>query len=103
MDQSFLGMTVPKRTSDYFEDFDFDFQAAARRQVGLSRILLEYLLRNNNTGNYDVIWNSKEEKLNNCVIFVGQYYKEYSESLYTILVQHVHTLEPGLNKSHCKT
>ena len=74
-----------------------DFQGAARRQVGLSVIPLDYLLRPNDAGSYDAVCNSIDEKLNNCVIFVGKYYKDDAESLYTILVKHFGTSGPGSN------
>ena len=96
-DQSFPDMTVPKLTSDDFEDFDLDFKGVARRQYGLYGIPLEYLLRPIDAGNYDVVWNSRDEKLKNCVIFVGQSYKDDAESVYTLLVQHVWTSGPGSN------
>ena len=44
-----------------------------------------------------MVWNSIEEKLNNCVIFVVKYYKDDAESLYTQIVQHVGTSEFGTN------
>ena len=56
-DQSFLDMTVPKRTSGNFEDFDLDFQGDARRQVVISRISLEYVILPNGAGNYNIVWN----------------------------------------------
>ena len=36
--QSFIVMTVPKLSSNNFEDLDLDFQGAARSKVGLSGI-----------------------------------------------------------------
>ena len=57
-------------------------------------IPLEYLLRRNKEGNYDAVWNSREDKLNNCVIFVETRSKYDAESLYTLLVQHVDTSGP---------
>ena len=90
-DQSFPDMTVPKLTSDNFKDFDLDFRGATRRQDGLSGIPIDYLLRPDKTSNYYAVWNSREEKLNNCVIFMGPYYKYDAEILCTLLVQHVGT------------
>ena len=72
-------------------------QGASRRQVGLSGIPLDYLLRLNNAGKYDTVWNSREEKIKNCVIFVGKLYKDDTESLYTLLVQHIGTSGNGSN------
>ena len=80
-------MIVPKLTSDNFEDFDLAFQGAARRQVGLSRIPIDYLLHNNDTRKYYAVWKSKEEKLKNCVIFVGKFYRNDTKIIYTLIVQ----------------
>ena len=62
--------------SDNFTDFDLDFQVVARRQVCLSGIPLNYLLRPNDAVNYDEVGKSRDDKLKNCVIFVAQSYKE---------------------------
>ena len=75
------------------------FQCAARRQVGLSGILLDYLLLPNDSVNYDKAWNSKEEKPKNFIIFVGRNCKDEAESLYTLLLQKIGTSEPASFKS----
>ena len=79
-------MTVPKLTSLNFEYFDLDFQGVARGQVGLYGIPIDYLLLSNDSGKFYTVWNSREEKLNNCVIFLVKSYKDDAEILYTILV-----------------
>ena len=53
-------------------------------------------------GNYLVItiygvWNSREEKLMNYLIFVGKYNMDDAESMYTLLVQNTGTLVHGSN------
>ena len=74
-DQQFTDTTDPKLTSDNFQDFNLDFQGTARRQVGLFEIIIDCLLLPNDVGNHDTVWNSREEIINNCEIFNGQYYK----------------------------
>ena len=44
-------------------------------KLSLYGIPLDHLLRPNDAGKYDAIWNSREDKINNCVIFVGQLYR----------------------------
>ena len=66
-----MDINVPKLTSNNFEYFDLYFQCSDRRKVGLYGILIDYLLLPNDAGNYDVVCNSREEKINNCVISVG--------------------------------
>ena len=66
-DQSFMEMTVTKLSGNNFEDFDLYLQGSDRREFGLSEILIDYLLHHNNEGNYDAVWNSREEKIKNFV------------------------------------
>ena len=56
-DKSFTDMTVPKLTSDNFEESYLDFQGADRRKVGLYGLLLDYLFCPNEPGNYYAVWN----------------------------------------------
>ena len=56
-DPSFTDIDPPKLTSGDFEDFDLDFQCAARRRVGLYGIMIDYLIRPNDVVNYDAVWN----------------------------------------------
>ena len=90
-------MTVPKLTRNNFDDIDLSFQGAARRNICLSVISIEYLVRPNDIGNHDAVWKSREEKLNNCVIFVWQSYNNDAEILYTLLFKHVGTSGTGSN------
>ena len=95
--QSFSDMPVPKLTRNNFEYFELDFQGDTRRQVGLYVILIDYLLLRNDTGKYDAVWKSREDKLNNCVIFVGNFYNKDSKILYNLLAERVVTSVPGSN------
>ena len=65
-------MTVPKLTSDDSDGFYLAFQGSDRRKVLLSGIPGDYLLIPNDTGNYDLVWKSREDKLKNFMIFVGK-------------------------------
>ena len=69
------------------------------RQVGLSGILLECLPWDNNEVNYDVVWNLREEKIKNCVIFVWQPQKDDAENQYTLIVQHIGNSGPRSNNT----
>ena len=84
-------MTVPKITSYNFESFELVFQVANKRKVGLYLIQIYYLLHSYYTGKYDTVIKSSVNKINKCVTFVGKYYRDYVESLYTLLVQDVGT------------
>ena len=42
-----------------------------------------------------MVLNWIEEKLNSCGKFVGKYYKDNAENMYTLLVQQIGTTGPG--------
>ena len=95
--QSHPDMVVPKLTATNFEDFNLAFSGAARRQVGIAGIPLDSLLRENDIGNYNAAWSTREERIKMCISLTGQIFKEDSESLYNLLVQHVGTTGTGSN------
>ena len=95
--QSYPDMVVPTLTSTNFEEFDLAFTGAARRQFGLAGISLDYLLRQEDEGNYNSPWETREEQLKMCAAFQGQKFKEDSGALYDLLVQHVGTTGTGSN------
>ena len=92
-------MEVPELKSDNFEEFELAFAAAVRRQDSMhGSIPLDYLLRDNATGNYNAAWPTREEKLANCIQFAGLAFRNDNETLYNLLVQHVGTEKgPGCN------
>ena len=95
--QSHPEMVVPKLTTANFEDFSLAFTGAVRRLIGVVGIPLDYLLRENEIGDYDGNWENREEKLKNCISYTGQKFKEDSETLYGLLVQYVGTSGTGSN------
>lgn len=84
--QQLPDMTVPKLTNSNFETFNTSFQSAIRRQMSLSGVSLAYLLRDNEVGNYDSNWTTREDRLHGCLKFSGPIYKDDRESLYSLLV-----------------
>ena len=44
-----------------------------------------------------MVWNSREDILNNCVVFVRSFHKDDAEILCTLLLQHIGTSGPGSN------
>ena len=51
--QTFPDMVVPKLSPTTFEDFDLAFTGAVKRQIGMTGIALDYLLRENEVGIYN--------------------------------------------------
>ena len=86
-----------------FEEFYLDFTATVMRQNYFIGIPFYYLLRTDAFVNYNVDWNSHEEKLNFCANLWGQAFNDDAETIYNIVVQYVHTYETGGNTVSCHT
>ena len=84
-------MRVPTLTGTNFEEFDLYFKAAVRRQNGLIGIPLGYLLSPDAVVNYDLAWNSCEEKPKFCDNLQGRAFNDDSETIYNLLVQYFGT------------
>ena len=95
--QNLPDMAVPKLTSSNFETFNTAFSSAVRRQMSLAGVSLSYLLRDHDVGNYEALWLTREEKLQNCLKFEGPLFQDDTETLYTLLVQHIGTTGVGSN------
>lgn len=96
-DASLPNMEVPKLTNNNFDDFNTAFSAVVSRQTSRAGIALDYQLRDNEVGNYNAIYSSREEKLKACMQLYGTIFKEDSQAVYSLLVQHVGTTGTGSN------
>ena len=90
-------MKVPKLTAQTFDDWNTFFTSVVGRQYSLSGISLDYLLRDEEIGNYNANWPTREEKLKYCIRLNGSQYKSDTESLYSLLVEHIGTTGCGSN------
>ena len=61
------------------------------RQNSLAEISLDYLPRKEEFENYEANWPTREEKLKNCIVLRISRYKSDTESLYSLLVEHIRT------------
>lgn len=95
--QKLPDMIVPKLTNSNFETFNTAFSSAVSRQLSLAGVPLAYLLWDNEVGNYDGNWATREDRLHGCLKFSGPLYKDDRESLYSLLVQHVGSTGVGSN------
>ena len=59
--------------------------------------LLDYLLREEKIGHYEANWPTREEKLRFCIKLNGSHYKSDTESLNSLLVEHIRTTGCGSN------
>ena len=96
-DASLPDMDVPTLTSGNFDDFNTAFTAVVSRQTSRAGIALDYQLRDNEVGNYNDVYSSREDKLKVCMQLRGTVFKEDSEALYSLLVQHIGTTGTGSN------
>ena len=78
-DISLPDMKVPKLTAQTFDDWNISFISVVGRQYSLAGISLDYLLRDEEVGDYE----TNEEKLKFCIKLSGSRYKLDIES-YTL-------------------
>ena len=90
-------MKVPKLTNTNFEDWNTAFSSVVGRQYSLADVTLDYLLRDNDVGDYSLAWTSRDEKIKNCISLSGTRYKFDREGLYSLVVEHIGTDGCGLN------
>ena len=90
-------MKVPKLTDQAFDDWNTSFTTVVGRQNSLAGISLDYLLRESEVGNYNANWPTREEKLKYCIKLHGSSYKSDTESLHSLLVEHIGTVGYGSN------
>ena len=68
------------------------------RENSLAGISLDYLLRELEVGNYGANWPTREEKLKFSIKLHGLRYKSDTESMYSLLVEHIDTVGCGSNQ-----
>lgn len=96
-DASLPDVEVPKLTNSNFDEFNTAFTAVVSRQTSRAGIALDYQLRDNEVGNYDAVYSSREDKLKSCMQLQGTIFKEDSQAVYSLLVQHIGTTGTGSN------
>ena len=79
-------MKVPTLTGTNFEELDLVFTASVRKHNDLIGIQLDCLLRPDAVGNYNLAWNTHEEKIKFCASLQEQAFDDYTEIFYNILV-----------------
>ena len=85
-------MKVPKLTAQNFDDWNPSFSTVVGRQNSLAGISLDYLLRDEEIGNYNANQTTCEEKLKFCIKLHGSRYKSDTKALYSLLVEHIRTI-----------
>ena len=96
-EKSLPDMKVPKLTAQTFNDWNTSFTSVVGRQHNLAGIFLDYLLREEEIGNYETNWPTREDKLKFCTKLSGSRYESDTESLYSLLVEHIGTTSCGSN------
>ena len=64
-------MKVSKLTAQTFDDWNTSFTSVVSRQTSLAGISLDYLLRDEEFGNYEANWSTREEKLKHYIVLTG--------------------------------
>ena len=90
-------MKVHKLTAQTFDDWNTSFTSVVGRQHSLAGISLDYLLRDEEIDNYKANWPTREEMLRFCLKLNGSRYKSDTESLYSLLLEHIGTTGCGSN------
>ena len=96
-DVSLPDMRVPKLTAQTFDDWNTSFTSVVSRQNSLAGISLDYLLREDEFGNYEANWPTREEKLKHCIVLRSSHYKSDTEFLYSLLVEFIKISGCGSN------
>ena len=71
-DQNLPDMVVPDLKDSNLREFEIDFHQEARIIIGITTILLGYVIGENEVGNQGKYWSSREERLKNCTLFTGE-------------------------------
>ena len=65
-------MVVPDLKDSNLREFEIDFHQEARIIIGITTILLGYVIGENEVGNQGKYWSSREERLKNCTLSKGE-------------------------------
>ena len=90
-------MNIPKLTTQTFDDCNTSFTSVVSRQNSLAGISLDYLSREEELGNYEANWLTREKKLKHCIVLRGSRYKSNTDSLYSLLVERIGSSGCGSN------
>ena len=90
-------MKVPTLRGTNVEEFDLSFTATSRINNNSIGIPLDYILRPDAVGNYNMAWNYHDEKLKFCANLRRQDFNDDAETLYNLLVQYIGTSRTGIN------
>jgi hypothetical protein len=89
-------LVIPKFTIDNFDEFMVAFTNKAKRQIGVNKLPIDYVIRTNTEpGNYMALYASREEKLKNCIHLHGDNFQIDNDAIYSMYVQHIGTADIG--------
>ena len=88
---------VPKLTESNYEAFDTAFQSILAKTIGMNVIPITYILRKNEVGDYEHNWETRLKKLENCLVFSGNNYRQDNEAVYSLYAQYIGTESIGSN------
>ena len=89
-------LTVPKFTKSNFESFMENLKSAVSCLDRIRWVPIDCFLREVN-GNYNDKWESRRDKLSNCLSFAGNQFKHESDLTYHLYIQYIDTEVHGSN------
>ena len=88
-------MRVPKLTARTFDNWNTSFLNCGRAATQSRIISLDYLLSDEEACNYDANWPTREDKSRFYIKLSDSRYKSDTQSLYSLLVEHIQTTGCG--------
>ena len=78
-------VTIPKLTKNNWKNFSQATKELLQRQRGTHNIPLIYIIRENDVGNYDGVYEYTEDQLTQCISLTGGNYISDNGSVWSLL------------------
>ena len=89
-------ITVQKLMDDNYKVFARAFFSVLAKTIGMNGNPLYYVMRGV-TGDYDYPWMTREDNLKNCLLRIGEFYKNDNITFYLLFFQYIGTRVVGSN------
>ena len=81
-------VAIPKLVSSKWTEFKSNMTESLSRITGKNKIPLTYLIRSEDEGDFDDIYDNRTDRLVKCITLSGAAYKHDNGDLYSLLIQH---------------
>ena len=79
-------VTIPKLVSSKWTEFKSNMTESLSRIIGENKIPLTYLIRSEDEGDFDDIYDNRTDRLVQCITLSGAAYKHDNGDLYSLLI-----------------